>query len=542
MPAEPDRGIRATLLACLAPALVLVAIVVPYLRFHEYSMLLPESVILIAGAAALGALFGLLGRLRPATLGPALIALVLCIYAFYRPELTDRFIQTADAIADRTGNIGVVLGLMTVGIFLALGALCVALRRHLTTIVTVVFGTIILSTVVLPTPHGGEAVEAGALPAELADLPPVVHVILDEHIGLGGLPTGYPESAEADAAIRAAYADFALFGGAYSRFAETKYSLASMMNGDRGTDVAEIIDGDLFQFAMTESDWFERLRAEGYAIRVYQNAWFDMCGAAPGVDACYTYPLFSPNAVQRTPLSTDARLRVLFQKLVFGKPALQLGPLASTEALARFEDDLHAAPRGVAYIVHLLLPHFGYLYDADCTLADPSQWQRDEWGEDGLYSRAEYDAMYRLYLAQTVCAARRMEALFAEMKALGVWDEATIIVHGDHGSRIGERPYIIAAPELLSDRNLVDHFSTLLAVKAPGLAPGIRPEPVTLQGTFADLFLGGRRVGEDENGEVLVRTSDEDEFRPVAFGWHGENVAPVAEANVAAQPAANAAH
>src|SRR5690606_9648028 len=110
-------------------------------------------------------------------------------------ELTDRFIQTADAVADRTGNNGVVLGVMTVGIFLALGALCVALRPHLATIVTVVFGTIILSTIVLPTPHGGEAVEAGALPAELAALPLVVHITLDEHIGLGGLPPGYQESA-----------------------------------------------------------------------------------------------------------------------------------------------------------------------------------------------------------------------------------------------------------------------------------------------------------------------------------------------------------
>jgi hypothetical protein len=246
-----------------------------------------------------------------------------------------------------------------------------------------------------------------------------------------------------------------------------------------------------------------------------------MCGG--GADSCYTYPLFSPNPVQRAPLSAPARLRALAEKLVFGKPALQLGPLASTEALARFQADLAEAPRGVAYVVHLLLPHYGYLYNSDCSLADPSQWQRDEWGEDGRYAAAERAGLYRLYLAQTECATARMAGVLAQLRELGVYDEATIIIHGDHGSRLGEHPYVLDAPDVLTEKDLLDHYATLLAIKAPGVTPGLREQPAVLQRVFADAFLGG---GGDPGRSVFVRIGEGDEFAARAFVWpSGERTA-----------------
>jgi hypothetical protein len=397
--------------------------------------------------------------------------------------------------------------------------ICTVFRRHLDLIVVAVFGTMIVSTIALPIASGGVAASTGALPKTLNDLPPVIHIILDEHIGLGGLPAGLEQAEAPRQAMPEVYEDFALYSHAYSRFAETKYSLTSLMNRDVGADVGKLIEGDLYTFAPRENDWFDRLKKQGYEIKVYQSAWFDMCDRAETVDACYTYSFFSPNAIQRAPLSTGQRLRALTRKLFIGRGALQLEPMVAMEALGQFRSDIAETPRGVAYIVHLLIPHFGYLYGPDCVLLDPSLWEREEFGEDHLYTAEERIALYRRYLPQLRCADQQMAKLFEELKELGIYREATIIVHGDHGSRIGERPYITEMPNSLNAQDKVDHYATLLAIKAPGIAPGLHSEPVALQHVFAETFLGGRRAAGPKPGEIFIRTSEEDEFAALQFAW-----------------------
>ena len=531
----PRQGAWHVILTYAAPALVMLAIVVPFLRFHEYSLILPESLILMAGAAWLGAIVGGLMRIRPQTLGPILMAATLFGYLFYRQEITDALVKAANAIADNVvGTAPLMLAILAVAMFLALCPICVLLRRHLDKVVVAVFGTIVLTTVVLPTDTGGEPVAQGALPSKRNDLPPLIHIILDEHIGLAGLPAEIAKSDAIRETVPRIFKDFRIYSHAYSRFAETKFSLTSLMNRDLGANVAALVEGEDVKFAPKKNDWFDALDAKGYAIKVYQSAWFDMCGGSRAVDACYTYSFFSPNALQRTPLSTVQRLRALTSKLLIGDGALQMEPLVSMEALARFRSDVAQSSRGVAYIVHLLIPHFGYLYGADCTLLDPAHWERDRFGEDRVYSPEERDGLYRRYLPQMACADREMDLLFAELKTLGIYDEATIIVHGDHGSRIGERPYITEMPQSLTTQDMIDHYSTFVAIKAPGTAPGIDDRPEALQRIFADAFLGGSLPTSPGPGKIFVRRDEENNFGPLDFAWPEASPTPIAERSDAA--------
>ncbi len=329
-------SIWAILAAYFAPALVLLAIVVPFLRFHQYSLLLPESLILVGGAAIIGLGLGALGRLRPQSLPPLLIALTLCVYLFFRHEVSSAFLKAAVWISDIVGYPSIVLALMGVTVFLVIVPFCVLTRRHLETIVAAIFGTIVVTTIVLPVETGGAPVEVGELPKQLKDLPPVVHIILDEHISPSGLPSDFAESPTARQAIDATFRDFKLYTHVFSRFAETKYSLTSMMNGDRGADIGEILKGEGSVFTPTENAWIDRLKSEGYAVKVYQSTWFDICGSTASVDACYTYSFFSPNAIQRSSLSTEQRLRALLENLIFGAESLELGPLVSTRDAGAF--------------------------------------------------------------------------------------------------------------------------------------------------------------------------------------------------------------
>ena len=526
---KPTSATRSLILAMAAPALILLAIIVQFLRFHEYGLLHPESLMLMGGAAGIGALVGAVSRFRPTTLGPALMAITLGVFIFYRPELTSRIMAVVTRFGETIGDVGIAFGLIGLGLFIVFCSVTWLLRQHLNAIVVAVFGTIVLTTIALPVSKGGEPVENGALPAKLQDLPPVVHIILDEHIGLAGLPPEMAESANAARAIEATYKDFALFSRAYSRFAETQFAVPSVLNGDLREDVSRVLEIRNAGYRLKESAWFDRLKEEGYAVRIYQSTWLDMCSLVASVDTCYTYSLYSPNAFQRTGLSTLAKLRVLLGRLYIG-PAHQLpSALASMEALERVKSDIAQAPSGVAYIVQLLIPHDGYLYKRDCTLADPSDW--GEAVRDQGVTAEIRSQLYGLYLEQLTCSNLAVGRLFDELKRIGIYDEATIVVHGDHGSRIGERANILDSPPSLTQQDMRDHYSTLLAIKAPGMAAGLRQEPEALQSVFATTFLGGRNSDRVASDEVFLRQGKKGPFHKFTLDWPGRSSVAVSGAS-----------
>ena len=63
----------------------------------------------------------------------------------------------------------------------------------------------------------------------------------------------------------------------------------------------------------------------------------------------------------------------------------------------------------------------------------------------------------------------------------GLLRDATIIIHGDHGSRITLRDPIIAYRDQATKIDYVDSFSTLFAIRSPEIEPGyssrLRPLP-----------------------------------------------------------------
>lgn len=522
-PAETrERSINArsmawsVIAACAAPALILLSIVVQFLRFHEYSLLRPESLMLIGGATGIGVLVGLVSRLRSETLQPAFIAILLAVFVFYRPELTGLVSAAVAALAERTGDVDLSLAIVGLVLFFVLGSVTWLLRRHLDGIVVAVFGTIVVSTIVLPATTGGAPVERGSVPLARQDLPPVIHIILDEHIGLEGLPPEIAESEQAARAIQDTFQDFALYGRAYSRFAETQFSLASLMNGDLGEDVETAVGPASSGYEMNENAWFKRLKDQGYAIRVYQSSWLDMCGEPGLVDACYTYSMYSPNALQRADLPASAKLQALLGRLYIGSADQLPSAVASIEAIERFKTDIEAAPQGVAYVLHLMMPHDGYLYDADCNLLDPSDWGAAE--RDHGVTAATRASLYQEYLEQLICTDRQVGHIFDHLKRMGVYDDATVIVHGDHGSRIGVREHILDTPPSLTQQDLRDHYSTLLAVKTPQIDAQVHREPMPLQWFFAESFLGEKNKPA-RAGEVLLRQGNMPPFYAFTLTW-----------------------
>lgn len=491
-------------LSLAAPALILMTLMMHYLSSGGYDLLRPESLIVMAASGVAGLASGAVSRLRPVTLEPLFLATLLMGYLYKRPEISDQLWSAARMIMTATGEPASIYGFFGT-LAVAAFMLCWLLRVHLAGIVSIAFVTMLVSTILLPQGTGAQPVRTGALPNAGKDLPPLIHVILDEHIGVAGLPLDVQGSSGAASVLRSTYREFVHYSHAYSRFGQTAYSLASLMSGTARPDLSGALSQpeDSHKYRVESNEWYRHLKDEGYAINVYQTSYLDFCKEA---DACYTYS-GSISSIQQTPLTTMQRIKVILGSLIVpGWPNMH--PLASMEALNLFMREIEQTPRGTAHILHLILPHFGYLFHDDCSVVEPGEWGsiRDRSLKE-QNTPDERKARYGGYISQLVCVSETMTQLFAKLERLGVYDEATIIVHGDHGSRIGERRFNFVAADSLSDRDMMDHFSTLLAVKMPDISAGVNSRPVAIQDQFAKQFLG-LRSPEELADTVFIREPD----------------------------------
>jgi arylsulfatase A-like enzyme len=86
------------------------------------------------------------------------------------------------------------------------------------------------------------------------------------------------------------------------------------------------------------------------------------------------------------------------------------------------------------------------------------------------------------------CTERFVDRLFEAMKAAGVWDDAIVVVHGDHGSRIVKHNPVPENAAALTVTDFRDAYSALFALRAPGVAAeevaGLRPLQALLSQAF----------------------------------------------------------
>ncbi|MBF0247823.1 MAG: sulfatase-like hydrolase/transferase, partial [Alphaproteobacteria bacterium] len=269
-------------------------------------------------------------------------------------------------------------------------------------------------------------------------------------------------------------------------------------------------------FIAQDNAWFDKLAADGYALRVYQSDYRNLCGQA-SIAYCFSYPTngIAPIRDLDIPAAIKTRLIVgMFYKDTVsyrianladesfggrlsaavlpeswrggapGEP--QLSPVATVPVIDRLIRDIRAHPRGTAFVAHLMLPHFSYQYDRECRLKpDFRTWlnrTRDLVTNDEASRRERYEA----YLEQVRCATKQMDRVFAALKDAGAWDAATVILHGDHGSRISIAT--LGSPDVadFTDRDLVDLHSTFIAVKTAGRDGGHDGRQRSIRAIFAE--------------------------------------------------------
>jgi arylsulfatase A-like enzyme len=99
---------------------------------------------------------------------------------------------------------------------------------------------------------------------------------------------------------------------------------------------------------------------------------------------------------------------------------------------------------------------------------------------------------YAQYHDQVRCTFRKFREMLDQLKAAGMFDDAVILVHGDHGSRIGRWASLgVDSKEAQTPQSRLDTYSTLFAVRAPWIEGGYDPGHSSLPDLVREFALGG---------------------------------------------------
>jgi hypothetical protein len=464
----PDRQkASAAAFHILAAPLILITPFASFIGYNGYSYLNPEVALVVGMLVAVGLVCGL-----------AMLFGGWPIRALALASLTTLFIDFQFDWFKEFGKFTVI------AVFGGVLLTSCVLRTHITRIVSIVFGTMFLMTVVLP---AGQ-VASESVPQRMSgdpSLPRIVHLILDAHIGIEGIPTDIEQGEPTKRDLKKFYEKhgFRLFERAYSRYLRSYNSISNLLNFSSAE-----IDGQFVTerepYLLERNEYFRELGEAGYAIHVYQLDFMDFCqGNEQYIASCETYASADLSWLEsepRIPLLVKVRLilatyvrrsHLLNRGIVREHARIGLIPVMPVfDAIAR---DTAASAPGDMFFAHLATPHTPYVYRSDCSLKPPADWEHrmdvPPLPQNTLETRAR---RYPAYLEQVRCTTQKLSALFELWEERGIFEDMIIIIHGDHGSKIflnylGAKNY-----ERAPERDFVDAFSILFAVKAPDLDPG----------------------------------------------------------------------
>lgn len=339
------------------------------------------------------------------------------------------------------------------------------------------------------------------------DLPTIFHFVLDEHAATGALPEdAIPPQEIRQLEQKYVSMGFMVFRHAYSRDAHTWQSLSRILNPD-ARDPESLVIQKHPGYSPKEAAILHRA-SETRTLDLIYNTFFNLDNV-PGSDSNVArrmvYDVYS-SAVPVAPedLSVKSRtfiaVAIIHRWFKFNSPAFQklttnrvgtavratLDAPSRTQALiskAIFEEFIErmdcCSTRGTYNFLHLIWPHYPYVYRRDCSVRPSSDWLNNRVisgspTPDTLETRRE---RYRQYFEQTTCLASRMKALIDVIDG-----DAIVLLHSDHGSRITiEDRSGIPKTEYDDTMYSMDTYGAFAAIRMPGvLEPGVVEDPVAI--------------------------------------------------------------
>lgn len=377
------------------------------------------------------------------------------------------------------------------------------LANNINEILTIFAVIFILGIVLLPSPKQLSDPQFWSVDNKTisSKLPSILYLILDEHLGIDAIPPEITPGATLKSSMLAFYKHFgfSLFTSAYSHYPATYNSIPNVLNFST-SNRDNFYFSDATHRSLKQNIFFRLLSQRGYQIRVYQPDFIDYCKPdGVQVNACYTNPSMSTKIITQINLPTDQRFVFLLRSFLLQSSCYQIAmqlymyklqplliqwgwhapdwswyqarvsSLSMPDEFATLRNDILRHPTGTLFFAHLLTPHNPFVYTADCHLISPvSLWQIGHGPSPIVNTTTSRANHYSAYEGQVMCVQQQMQSLFTAMQAAGIYNNFIIIVHGDHGSRIGIHRPIAAVRSQLTQQDFKDYYVTLFALKIPG--------------------------------------------------------------------------
>jgi hypothetical protein len=414
------------------------------------------------------------------------------------------------------------------GIWAGLAALFWLLRGQLPKILFVGALALLLSTIA---PYFQSLLPAPAMETRAADgveTAPVIYMVLDEMIGAEGIPRDIEGGEAAYQDLRRLFDKhgFRLFGNAFSRHSLTVRSVPNTLNFDTADNSWGMIlrhsSNDIVQSVLLEG------LAQAKPLVVYQTRHINFCGSA--ATRCETLQSFDAESEwvaqlglgasetvvtlqEALPGSLVARANIALMAAVLGLDLERSVPEyfdvhAFPAWFDHFADDVVASGGKTNYFAHLLSPHAPYILDASC--APQPGWELPYHLGEVYAAGAELDGArdrhYRAYFRQMHCLFSKLDGLLTRLGDDPAFSDATIVLHGDHGSRISGARFA----EVVTERDLIDNHAALYAIRAPGVDAGYDLRRVSVQQLTAE-YLGGvsRPPAGSDDLSIVIDTTEE---------------------------------
>ena len=227
-----------------------------FLKYNAYPLTHPEILLCLALTGLAGLFWGLvmsLGR------GPGR----LVVTVFLAVLIVD--IQT-----DWITTFGLRL-LLNVIFFSVLFWL---VRKRLSRFVVLLAGLMVIATLVSPAREQVKVTGSPlSEPVEREDLPFILHIILDEHIGIEGIPRQFDPNGDIAGEVRDAFLDkgFRVFGRAYSDYNSTRQTMPNLLNFTVSRNMKDYLPLSIGRTKhLGQNAWFDWLGDQGYRIHVIQ--------------------------------------------------------------------------------------------------------------------------------------------------------------------------------------------------------------------------------------------------------------------------------
>ncbi len=460
-------------------------LVLPALSYTGYRLIHIEYWWGVLLCVALALIFTLLARIR--LVGIALLPLVtlFTIALYFSDDLLRHGWLLAFAIAAGAGYV----------------ALCVRhfdLALKLTGVAAV--AQVITAVVTAPPVNTLKEYDAAG-----SNRPAVVHLVFDEHGGIGAFPQDIIPAEEIDAMVQGYVSrGFVVFRHAYTIDKATRPSLRRVLALRPGRKhYRSVFDqiGKKWAVDVTHTQYLNlsgALRGKPYVARhqMYNQSIPSDSIASSGLsleDRAWVMGSLVSNWFRRSVDSPVAKIylrEVPFARRMVKSAARKIHSMVSQYIFAEMSDRLiREGRRGTYYFAHQLFTHSPFVLDRNCNVLPVKQWASGLYRSSGLKRMLKMRRdRYQRHFEQASCAAQSAFRLIDGLMARPDMADTVFLIHSDHGSRLAIRDPKKHKEGVYDKRDYErDMRGSFIALKIPGMEGGIVDQPVRLDYLFNQL-------------------------------------------------------